>query len=123
MQDHLLVIFGASGDLTKRKLIPALFELHQQKLLPKKFAVLGVSRTEISDEVFRGKMREFLPSAEGETLELFLKSLYYQAIETSTPDEFPKLKTRLESMPAPPQLGGQHQSFRLDLPGLCHPQF
>jgi glucose-6-phosphate 1-dehydrogenase len=98
MQDHLLVIFGASGDLTKRKLIPALFELHQQRLLPKKFAVLGVSRTEISDEVFRGKMREFLPSAEGETLELFLKSLYYQAIETSTPDEFPKLKIRLESM-------------------------
>jgi len=98
MQDHLLVIFGASGDLTKRKLIPALFELHQQRLLPKKFAVLGVSRTEISDEVFREKMREFLPSAEGETLELFLHSLYYLAIETSTPDEFPKLKTRLESM-------------------------
>lgn len=97
-QSHILIIFGASGDLTKRKLIPALFELYQQRLLPEKFAVLGVSRTEISDEVFREKMREFLPSAEGETLELFLKLLYYQAIETSTPDEFPKLETRLEAM-------------------------
>ena len=40
-ESHILVIFGASGDLTKRKLIPALYELHTQDLLPEKFAVLG----------------------------------------------------------------------------------
>ncbi len=53
--DQILVIFGASGDLTKRKLIPALYELYIQKLLPEKFAVLGASRTNLSDEDFRNR--------------------------------------------------------------------
>ena len=52
-EPHILVIFGASGDLAKRKLIPALYELHTQQLLPEKFAVLGVSRTELSDSGFQ----------------------------------------------------------------------
>ncbi|HPF50883.1 MAG TPA: hypothetical protein PK335_04870, partial [Draconibacterium sp.] len=42
-QSQILVIFGASGDLTKRKLIPALFELYKQKMIPENFAVLGAS--------------------------------------------------------------------------------
>ncbi|MGZ8472906.1 MAG: glucose-6-phosphate dehydrogenase, partial [Candidatus Deferrimicrobiaceae bacterium] len=41
----LIVIFGASGDLTRRKLVPALFGLHRERLLPAGFSVLGVSRT------------------------------------------------------------------------------
>jgi len=98
MKDHFLVIFGASGDLAKRKLIPALYELHQQKMLPEKFAILGVSRTELSDQVFRDKMREFLPSQASEDKTKFLKSLYYQSIETSTPEDYPKMKARLESL-------------------------
>ena len=40
----ILVIFGASGDLTKRKLLPALFHLRQNNLLPKQFAIVGVAR-------------------------------------------------------------------------------
>src|SRR5665811_1863393 len=44
----IVVIFGASGDLTKRKLLPALFHLEQQGLLPKDFAVVGVARRDIS---------------------------------------------------------------------------
>jgi glucose-6-phosphate 1-dehydrogenase len=97
-EPHILIIFGASGDLTKRKLIPALFELHQQKLLPEKFAVLGVSRTELTDLVFREKMGAFLPSQESEDKTKFLELLYYHAIETSTPSEYPKLKDRLETL-------------------------
>nr|HPR61387.1 glucose-6-phosphate dehydrogenase [Prolixibacteraceae bacterium] len=57
---HIIVIFGASGDLTKRKLVPAVYNLHQQDLLGHPFAILGVSRTEMSDESFREKMKEFL---------------------------------------------------------------
>jgi glucose-6-phosphate 1-dehydrogenase len=53
-----LVIFGASGDLTKRKLFPALYSLAYRHLLPEKFAVVGVSRTEESDEDFRDRMKE-----------------------------------------------------------------
>ena len=97
-ESHILIIFGASGDLTKRKLMPALFELHQQQMLPEKFAVLGVSRTELSDHVFREKMREFLPSQESADKEKFLASLYYLAIETSAPEDYPKLKVRLETL-------------------------
>src|SRR5213592_4028083 len=53
-----MVIFGASGDLTQRKLIPALYSLAYRRLLPEKFAVVGVARTETSDDEFRAKMQE-----------------------------------------------------------------
>jgi glucose-6-phosphate 1-dehydrogenase len=53
-----LVIFGASGDLTKRKLFPALYSLAYRGLLPKSFAVVGVARTEESDDDFRDRMKE-----------------------------------------------------------------
>jgi glucose-6-phosphate 1-dehydrogenase len=53
-----LVIFGASGDLTHRKLIPALYSLEYRGLLPENFAVVGVARTENSTESWREKMRE-----------------------------------------------------------------
>jgi glucose-6-phosphate 1-dehydrogenase len=100
MKGHILIIFGASGDLTKRKLIPALFELCEQKLLPEKFAVLGVSRTELSDEAFREKMKEFLPvsSQNGLCVDGFLDLLFYQSIETSNASDYPNLKTRLEKL-------------------------
>lgn len=51
----ILVIFGASGDLTARKLIPALCDLQNQQLLPENFAVLGVGRSEMNDLQFREK--------------------------------------------------------------------
>ena len=59
---QILVIFGASGDLTKRKLIPALYDLFRQNLLPNRFAVLGASRTSLSDSEFREQAKTFLPA-------------------------------------------------------------
>lgn len=53
-----MVIFGASGDLTARKIMPALFNLHMQGLLPKGFAVIGYSRSTMSDDEFSERMRE-----------------------------------------------------------------
>jgi glucose-6-phosphate 1-dehydrogenase len=53
-----LVIFGASGDLTKRKLFPALYSLAYRNLLPQNFAIVGVARTEESDDDFRDRMKE-----------------------------------------------------------------
>lgn len=99
-ESHILVIFGASGDLTKRKLIPALYELHTQQLLPEKLAVLGVSRTDLSDSDFREKMKEFLsiqPHNEKD-IEAFLEHLYYQPLSTADYTEYPILKSRLESL-------------------------
>ena len=63
LENQILVIFGASGDLTKRKLIPALFELYKQNSLPEKFAVLGASRSQMNDEEFRKKISEFLSNS------------------------------------------------------------
>src|SRR3990172_3368359 len=60
----LLVIFGASGDLTKRKLVPALFGLFREKLLPEEFAVLGVSRTPYTDDAFRDYLRDSIRGSE-----------------------------------------------------------
>ena len=53
-----LVIFGASGDLAKRKLIPAIYELARQKLLADKFVLVGYARSEMSDEQYRQEVRE-----------------------------------------------------------------
>ena len=54
----VLVIFGASGDLTKRKLVPALWSMFQGRVLPEPFAVIGVARSEMTNEQFRSRMRE-----------------------------------------------------------------
>ncbi len=99
-EPHILVIFGASGDLTKRKLIPALYELHTQDLLPEKFAVLGVSRTVLSDSGFREKMKEFLPHEPHNQIDIdsFLEHLFYQPLSTSDTKDYPILKSRLESL-------------------------
>jgi glucose-6-phosphate 1-dehydrogenase len=53
-----MVIFGGAGDLTKRKLIPAIYYLAEQKLLPDNFALLGVARDANTDEGYRAIMRE-----------------------------------------------------------------
>jgi glucose-6-phosphate 1-dehydrogenase len=53
-----IVIFGANGDLAQRKLIPALYRLAYERRLPESFAIVGNSRTELSDDAFRDKMRD-----------------------------------------------------------------
>jgi glucose-6-phosphate 1-dehydrogenase len=73
-----ITIFGASGDLTHRKLLPALFDLAQQNLLPKDYYVLGAARTEMTSEEFRQKAKENLPEkASPEAVKNFLDRLFY----------------------------------------------
>ncbi|NOR74219.1 MAG: glucose-6-phosphate dehydrogenase [Draconibacterium sp.] len=93
-ENQILIIFGASGDLTKRKLIPALYVLFKQNLLPKKFAVVGASRSPLTDETFRTKVDEFLPNEEG--VESFKKMLFYQPVLTNTANDLIPLKNRLK---------------------------
>ena len=102
--NHILVIFGASGDLTHRKLIPAVYDLFRQNLLPEKFAVLGVSRTEISDENFRDKMKDGIKKYsnfkedDDKIVDNFLQHLSYLAIDTESKEDFRKLKNYMENM-------------------------
>jgi glucose-6-phosphate 1-dehydrogenase len=55
-----MVIFGATGDLARRKLLPALYRLSQQRVIPSEFAILGNSRQPLSDDEFRAAMKEAL---------------------------------------------------------------
>jgi glucose-6-phosphate 1-dehydrogenase len=99
--NQILVIFGASGDLTERKLIPSLFNLSKKNLLPEKFAILGVSRTEFSDDSFRSKLLNSLlidnPGSEKE-IQNFLKIIYYQPLNTQDGKEYIILKKRLDKL-------------------------
>lgn len=95
-ENQVLIIFGASGDLTKRKLIPALYNLHKQNLLPDKFAVLGASRSSFTDDEFRTKIEEFLPA--NESVDTFKKMLFYQQVFTNVPADFVPLKNRIQEI-------------------------
>jgi len=103
-QNHILVIFGASGDLTQRKLIPALFNLFCQGMLPEKFAVLGVSRTSYSDNAFRKKMGNGViqyadyKSSDDIRLSEFLKLLYYLSADTYNKDDYFILKEKIKNI-------------------------
>ncbi|HYN19899.1 MAG TPA: glucose-6-phosphate dehydrogenase [Thermoanaerobaculia bacterium] len=96
-----MVIFGASGDLNKRKLIPALHNLVVEHLLPSDFAVIGVSRTEMSDDDFREKTKEDLKEfatgdVDDKTVEWLLPRLSYVTGELQDPATFEKLSSRLK---------------------------
>ncbi|WED24973.1 glucose-6-phosphate dehydrogenase [Vibrio sp. JC009] len=100
-ENNTIVIFGASGDLTHRKLIPAFYHLFENGLLPEDFAVLGVSRTEFSDQSFRDKMRKALienEKVDESVVETFINHIYYQSLNTSDKAEYSVLKDRLEEL-------------------------
>ena len=59
-----LVIYGASGDLTHRKLVPALFDLYEKHLLPTSFSLVGISRSKMEDGEFKMKLKESLKESE-----------------------------------------------------------
>lgn len=100
-ENHIMVIFGASGDLTMRKLIPALFDIFGQDEMPDRFAVLGVSRSSMSDNEFRDKMKASiqkfanLNQKSADRIEAFLCNLHYLSIDTSNKEDYAKLKEKL----------------------------
>lgn len=102
--DQLLVIFGASGDLTGRKLLPSLFELHVRGLLPEKFCILGASRTAYTDQEFRVFQRTHLIEAQKgktyreEEIDRFLQNVYYLSFDSTDTDEYYKLEERMEAL-------------------------
>lgn len=99
--NNCIVIFGASGDLTHRKLIPALYNLYKIGRLSENFSVLGVARSDLNDETFRKKMREALIHNEEttpDTLDAFCSHLYYQAVNTSDAQDYGKLVPPLDEL-------------------------
>jgi glucose-6-phosphate 1-dehydrogenase len=111
-----LVIFGASGDLTRRKLLPALHSLSRGQRLPARFAVVGVARTPMSDDQFRQQfqdsLREFVKvDARGDEVSRSLQAqMYYVYGEMDDPGLYKRLAQRLQS------IGAEGELFYLAIP-------
>ncbi len=96
-----IVIFGASGDLAKRKLIPALYQLQESGYLPERFAVVGSSRSPMSDAEYSANMRQALSEAVDGKLNdenPLLGALYYHAGDVDKAESFAALKAKIEQI-------------------------
>jgi glucose-6-phosphate 1-dehydrogenase len=98
-----LVIFGASGDLTRRKLLPALYHLSRGHRLPARFAVIGVSRSDFGDAGFRDQFRTSLAEFAGlaspdDVSRSLTERLHYLAGDLDDPDLYRRLADRLKEI-------------------------
>jgi glucose-6-phosphate 1-dehydrogenase len=107
-----VVIFGANGDLTQRKLLPALYRLAYDRRLSSSFAVIGISRTPLSDDQFREKMREGVEKFSEDTKfdqelwNTFAAGLFYVAGDVEDKELYKRLASRLEEIEKARQTGG-----------------
>ena len=102
--DCAIVIFGANGDLTKRKLLPALYRLAYERRLPASFAIVGNSRTPLTDDAFREKMYEsvkkFLEDSpfDEDLWKSFAQNLYYIGGDLNNPQLYQDLSAKLAAL-------------------------
>ncbi|MGD1850483.1 MAG: glucose-6-phosphate dehydrogenase [Cyanophyceae cyanobacterium] len=102
-EPQILIIFGASGDLTQRKLVPSLYEMQLARRLPPELTIVGVARRSWSHDFFREHMREGVESfgsglQSEETWKEFAKGLYYHPGNIDTPEDYQSLKEFLEKL-------------------------
>ena len=108
----IVVIFGASGDLTKRKLVPALYRLVQERLVPAEFAIVGLARTEMTDDEFRRKMKDSVEQfsearrVDEEVWHSFEQGLYYLRADLGTAGDYQKLADLLNRIDRERGTGG-----------------
>ena len=105
----VMTIFGASGDLTKRKLLPALFHLEQNGLVPSKFAIVGVARRPLGDE-FAADMREGIIEFGGvdkndPKLDEFMQKVSYFALNFDDPGHYAALNAELQRIASEKGIG------------------
>lgn len=108
-----LVIFGASGDLTNRKLVPALVNLAQDEYLPPGFIVIGVARRRLTHDEFRESLWEGVKKFSRRTIsrevwERFAQSVYYQSLDAGKEEDFFALRRLLEELG---QERGHHYNY------------
>ena len=97
----VMVTFGATGDLTKRKLIPALCNLAGENLLSKQFAMIGFSADDYTTDSFRKMLGEEIPKFTSQPLDLklwdwFAERLYYVKGDFQDPDAYKRLRQQIE---------------------------
>ncbi len=100
----VVVIFGASGDLTKRKLVPALYTLASERRLPPGFSIVGFARSPMSDDAFREAARDGCDKfarrrpVDASLWQTFAQGLFYQAGDYADPAAYKALKAKLEAI-------------------------
>jgi glucose-6-phosphate 1-dehydrogenase len=117
-EDCVIVIFGASGDLSSRKLFPALARLMEGGDLPERFAIVGASRTDMTTESFRAKVREWL-EASGNLGRIdwgvLGPRIFYQTLEYGDPASYDSLRQVIEDVERTVSLPG-NRMFYLAIP-------
>ncbi|MEG3923642.1 glucose-6-phosphate dehydrogenase [Microcoleus sp. D3_18a_C4] len=112
-EPQILVIFGASGDLTQRKLVPAIYQMKRDRRLPPETTVVGVARRPWSHDYFREQMREGIEEFGGgigneEFWQDFAKGLYYCPGDIDNPESYEKLKAFLAELDEERRTRGNH---------------
>lgn len=125
--NQVLVIFGASGDLTYRKLMPALYALYDQQMLPEKFQILGIGRSVIAEEEFKNKMLEGIQRfsenyhLHEEEVKNFGEHLQYLSMDVYNPVEYGRLRLHLEQWGKNNQVSPNYLFYLSLLPGAFGP--
>lgn len=120
----IMVIFGASGDLTRRKLMPALYLLYKLKKLPENFAVLGVARTQYTDEEYRERinlqLHRFLKAddVDESLISSFVNLLHYFSMDPANPNDYLHLQPKLLELDAKIESGEQYLYYLATPPSL-----
>ncbi|HSB08300.1 MAG TPA: glucose-6-phosphate dehydrogenase [Blastocatellia bacterium] len=97
-----VIIFGASGDLTKRKLVPALYRLTQERLLPAEFAIVGFARSPMSHDEFRAKMKDAIVTyseakrVDEQVWASFAKGIFYVAGDVNNSEAYQEISKLLD---------------------------
>lgn len=115
-----IVIFGASGDLTHRKLLPSLYFLSTQKKMPPQFYILGVARTKMTDAAFRDSVKKSLADVkEKKQLEPFLERCFYISGDYNSAALYKELSSTLASLDQKFKLKSRHL-FYLSVPPVIY---
>jgi glucose-6-phosphate 1-dehydrogenase len=107
-----MVIFGGSGDLTRRKLVPSLFNLYQKRLIPAGFSIVGLSRSQMDDTQYRGKLRDWIEKEaagsvpDAETWRAFAQNIHYLAADYHDPAAYQRINEFLERVDETRRTGG-----------------
>jgi len=123
----VVVIFGATGDLTRRKLLPALFRLAQQRLVPSEFAILGTARQSLSDDEFRDMMKKALAEfGDGDNFDdaawhSFAQRISYIGGDFSDPELYKNLKTKVAELDQQFDTGGNRIFYLATAPEFFGP--
>ena len=117
-----IVIFGASGDLAQRKLLPSLYNLFSQKLLPKGFYILGVARTPMDDAAFREKIKTGFPKpADAAQTAEFLDRCHYMHGDYSDAALYERLKQTLTEFDKQHNVGPRRVFYLSTPPAIYAP--